>query len=224
MDTPEIRGRKAPYAPISALREFFSRIKNVGVPGMVDRKFIQKLNVASNNEWALLSALKFLGVIDDRGEPTHAYRSLQSDRFEETLRHLVEIAYAPLLEVDGLGMSIEDLENYFRVTSSPSQAKNAARFFRELTRLSRITEVRPAGIREVVGEAALSPAVSSPPRESALPVTIDEDTRALVLRAKASLVQKLPAPRADWTAAEYESICNSFLQMLEHLGGPDSTL
>jgi hypothetical protein len=221
VDIPEIRGRKAPYAPISALREFFARIKNVGVPGVVDRKFIQKLNVASNNEWALLSALKFLGIIDDRGEPTSAYRSLQSDRFEETLRHLVETAYAPLLEIGGLAMSIEDLENYFRVTSSPSQAKNAARFFRELTRLSGIVQARPMQIRPVAPVPS-SPPFSAAAFDAAPALPEDDDTRSLVLRAKASLVQKLPAPRADWTAAEYEAICKSFLQMLEHLDGPDT--
>lgn len=220
MDIPEIRGRKAPYAPISALREFFARIKNVGAPGIVDRKFIQKLNVASNNEWALLSALKFLGIIDDRGEPTSAYRSLQSDRFEETLRHLVERAYAPLLEIGGLEMSIEDLENYFRVTSSPSQAKNAARFFRELTRLSGITRARPTPVRHVMPE--MLPSAARQTQEPGGGPPLDEDTRSLVLRAKASLVQKLPAPRADWTAAEYEAICRSFLRMLEHLDGAES--
>lgn len=220
MELPDVRGRRAPYAPISALREFFSRIKNVGVPGVVDRKFIQKLNVASNNEWALLSALKFLGVIDERGEPTSAYRQLQSDRFEETLRHLVETAYAPLLDMGGLAMSVDDLENYFRVTSSPSQAKNAARFFRELVRLSGLSATRPERPMETPAEPRLVQLASPPFAEASTSRTDDEDTRRLVLRAKASLVEKLPAPRPDWTAAEYEAICKSFLQMLEHLEGP----
>lgn len=223
MEIPDVRGRRAPYAPISALREFFARIKNVGVPPVVDRKFIQKLNVASNNEWALLSALKFLGVIDDRGEPAHAYRLLQSDRFEETLRHLVETAYAPLLELGGLTMSMDDLENYFRVTSSPSQAKNAARFFRELVRMSGLTDTYRGAVREVVPDRPTTIATSPSIAEVQLRATDDEeDTRSLVLRAKASLVEKLPAPRPDWSAAEYEAICRSFLQMLEHLDGADN--
>src|SRR6266581_1433217 len=49
-------------------------IRDRSVPEHVDHRFLQKLNVASNNEYALLSALKFLGVLDDRGRPTHAYR------------------------------------------------------------------------------------------------------------------------------------------------------
>lgn len=223
MEITDVRGRRAPYAPISALREFFARIKNVGVPSVVDRKFIQKLNVASNNEWALLSALKFLGVIDDRGEPTSAYRSLQSDRFEETLRHLVETAYAPLLELDGLAMSVDDLENYFRVTSSPSQAKNAARFFRELVRLSGLADARRGQLREVPKET-VSPGQPTVPHPQPHIAGKDEDTRSLVLRAKAGLVEKLPAPRPDWTAAEYESICKSFLEMLEHLDTGDNMI
>src|SRR5919199_4093166 len=101
-DEHEFAGRKAPYAPISALREFFNRMRAVSVPQRVDKKFIEKQNIASNNEWALLSALKFLGVIDQHGAPTHAYRLLQTtDRFDETLRHLVETAYLPLFEAGG---------------------------------------------------------------------------------------------------------------------------
>jgi hypothetical protein len=214
VDNGESRNRKAPYAPISSLEEFFARIRNVAAPPLVDRKFIQKLNVASNNEWALLSALKYLGVIDDRGEPTSAYRLLQTtDRFEEALQHLVLTAYAPLIEVGGLAMSTEDLENYFRVTSSASQARNAARFFSAVCRMS--------GIQGRSGEHEQAPHVPTltaqrrdhPSQASLMPESIGDE----VLRAKAHLLEKLPAPRPDWSAEQYAAICEKFLQMLRHL-------
>jgi len=140
----EFLRRKAPYAPMSALREFFERIRNVSPPARVDRRFFQKLSVAGSNEWALLSALKFLGIVDDNGVPTAAYRALQtSDRFEYTLQELVLEAYRPLFDAGGDRMSVEDLRNYFRVTSSPSQAKNAARFFREVSQLAGLDRAAP---------------------------------------------------------------------------------
>src|SRR5437588_10350346 len=114
MEAGEFVSRRAPYAPISSLREFLDRMRSIGVPVRVDRRFLQKLNVASNNEWALLSAMKFLGIVDEHGSPTHAYRLLQGDRFEDTFRHLVETAYASLFDMGGARMGHEDLVNYFR--------------------------------------------------------------------------------------------------------------
>lgn len=219
----EFGGRKAPYAPISALREFFDRMRDVSVPQRVDRRFIQKLNVASNNEWALLSALKFLGIVDQRGAPTHAYRLLQTtDQFEETLRHLVETAYRPLFESGGTRMTTEDLENYFRIMSSASQAKNAARFFREVCALAGVEAVdspwRGADRRQA--PRALVPPAIVPEAPSTEPAGGDAD---LLLSAKAKLLEKLPAPRPEWSAAEYEAICARFVEMLRSLDrGPNS--
>jgi hypothetical protein len=109
-----------------------------------------------------------------------------------------------------MSMTTEDLENYFRVTSSPSQAKNAARFFREVTRMAGLVS------EDGGSQRAMAPA---PAGEVAQIGTMGaSDTRDLVLRAKARLLEKLPEPRADWSAAEYESICRYFLEMLKHLG------
>lgn len=220
MEATDGRNRRAPYAPISALREFFERIRNVAVPSHVDKRFLQKLNVASNNEWALLSALKFLGVVDEHGAPTHAYRLLQTtDRFEDTLRHLVEKAYEPLLEVGGANMSSEDLQNYFRVTSSPSQAKNATRFFLEVCKMAGITANASSGRAPV----AADPVQPAPPPSGAVSLAAPQDAgrpcNDVLLAAKANLLEKLPAPRPDWTAAEYQAICDRFLEMLRNLDG-----
>lgn len=218
LEADEFRSRKAPYAPVSALREFFSKIRNVGVPPRVDQRFLQKHNIAAGNEWSLLSALKFLGVIDSQGEPTSAYRRLLStDQFEQTLRNLVELAYAPLFEDGGGSMSPDELANYFRVTSSPSQARNAARFFLAVSRM--------AGMTGSSGKPRRSERATEEPRESAPTVSAQPapsrplagDTRDIVLRAKAALLEKLPAPQPTWSASEYRAICEQFLEMLRRL-------
>ena len=213
--------RRAPYAPISALRDFFLRIRDVTVPARVDRRFLQKLSVASNNEWALLSALKFLGVVDERGVPTHAYRLLQTtDRFTDTLRHLVETAYAPLFEVNGSSMGTDELRNYFRVTSSPSQAKNAARFFREVCELAGIStpetapRPRPAFQQTGAGSAVEAPQAGQLRERGRETPTRVEGVSLAILDAKARLLEKLPPPREDWTAEQYMAICDRFLALV----------
>lgn len=210
IDRGDFEGRRAPYAPISALERFFERIRDRSVPDHVDHKFLQKLNVASNNEYSLLSALKFLGVLDDRGKPTHSYRLLQSsDRFQDTLRHLIETAYKPVFEAGAEEWPFEDQVNFFRRTSSASQAKNAARFFRAVSRLAGLTGPSALPREHRAERAAPVDPPADPPQDPA--------THDLVLRAKAKLLEKLPAPRDDWSAEEYRAICDAFLEMLRHL-------
>jgi hypothetical protein len=211
LEASDFERRRAPYAPISSLREFLAKMREISVPSRVDRKFLRKLNVASNNEWALLSALKFLGIVGERGEPTHAYRSLQrTDRFRDSLLHLVETAYAPLLAVGGATMPTDDLVNYFRETSSASQARNAARFFREVSKL--------AGMETTGGEPVSVTNPSAPSLSPAAP-SPRPSGGDLLLETKAKLLEKLPPPRPDWTAAEYESLCARFLELLRNLDG-----
>lgn len=219
--------RRAPYAPISALREFFQRIRDMAEPSKVDRRFLQKLNVASNNEWALLSALKFLVVIDAQGWPTPAYRLLQTtDQFQSTLHQLVMGAYRELVDMGGPAMSTEDLTNYFRVSSSPSQAKNAARFFREVCEL--------AGMTPESGGPSRPSVMLMPSRHPADYEMSDRSRNALggaseggderfLLEIKGKLLDKLPVYREEWPATDYISLCDRFLDMLHNLDRDGTT-
>lgn len=223
-------GRRAPYAPISALERFFERIRDRAVPETVDQRFLQKLNVAVNNEYSLLSALKFLGVVDDRGRPTMAYRQLQTtDRFQDTLGHLVRTSYRPVFALGIDELSNDDLVNFFRVSSSPSQARNAARFFQAVCRLagidrSEIADLETGAATEepsgneagFAGEAELSVAsdVQAEVAESRPGNEVVDESR---LRVKARLLEKLPSPTEAWSAREYKDVCAMFVEMLRSL-------
>jgi hypothetical protein len=200
----DFAGRRAPYAPISALERFFTRIRDRQVPETVDHVFLQKLNVASNNEYALLSALKFLGVVDDRGKPTHAYRLLQtSDRFESTRRHHVLTAYKPVFDAGGEDWPQEDLVNFFRVSSSASQAKNAARFFYAVCRLAGLGPGgAPSEADTTPNEEAAEDVPSASPHRSGGEFAPEAGSPPAVsgelLRAKARLLEKMPAVDPSW--------------------------
>lgn len=142
--------RRAPYAPVGALNGFLSSIRNGRPPARVDVAYVKSHSLARANEWALLSALKFLGIIDPRGYPTSIFRQLQGaqDGVRQALSHLVNGAYQPAFEAGAARMTQAQLRAWFAENSSPSQAANAARFFREVCHL--------AGI-DLSGEVALSP-------------------------------------------------------------------
>ncbi|HEX8918469.1 MAG TPA: DUF5343 domain-containing protein [Chloroflexota bacterium] len=217
-------GRKAPYAPIVALREFFERMRDMSPPARIDRRFIQKMNVASNNEWALLSALKFLGVVDERGVPTHAYRLLQTtDRFQDTLAHLVRQSYADLFASGIHRRGTDELRDYFRLTSSPSQARNATRFFREVCALAGMEgdqiegadrSDRPSGRRAEPESGTLDRVGENAPASNEWK-SVDE-----LVAAKIRLIDKLPAARDEWGAGDYAEICRHFAHMIQELNHP----
>jgi hypothetical protein len=217
-------GRRAPYAPISALEKFLERMRDRSVPEYVDHRFLRKMSVASNNEYSLLSALKFLGILDDRGRPTHAYRQLQrADSFQDTLRHLVETAYQPVFEAGVERRSLDELVDFFRTESSPSQAKNAARFFLAVCRLAGMSTksaTAPSGWsidepEDVAGEirAEVPAAAAEPADEPGRRAGAERD----LLEVKSRLVEKLPAPRGEWPPEVYRDICASFAEMLRSL-------
>jgi uncharacterized protein DUF5343 len=234
VEAGDFQGRRAPYAPISALEKFFERIRDRATPDRVDHKFLRKLNVAHNNEYSLLSALKFLGVLDDYGTPTMSYRQLQTtDQFKDTLWRLVQLAYKPVFEAGAEEWDLEELVNFFRVSSSPSQAKNAARFFRAVCAFSghspwqeenkasiRLVNAAPAG--ESREDRVLEPADGDEQgegqieNEPSVPAARG-GSRADLLSAKAALLAKLPPARPEWSAEQYAQICSSFVEMLRHL-------
>jgi hypothetical protein len=226
----EFGGRRAPYAPISALAKFFDRIRDRQIPDRVDHNYLRKLSVAHNNEYSLLSALKFLGVLDDHGAPTVAYRNLQTTAaFKDTLWRLVTLAYKPVFDVGAETLSLEEQVNFFRVSSSASQAKNAARFFRAVCDLAgrRPWEEDAPPTGSMSGEdtaPAAAPFTSISPDEtpqstdtSRAPAVISQPAALRLALARAALLEKLPAPRPEWTAQDYLQICDRFLEMLRHL-------
>jgi Family of unknown function (DUF5343) len=209
----DFQGRRAPYAPISALERFFERIRDRQTPDRVDHKFLRKLGVAHNNEYSLLSALKFLGILDEYGTPTTSYRSLQTtDQFKEALWSLVQRAYKPVFEAGANTWSTPELVDFFRVNSSASQAKNAARFFRAVCNLADHEAFPAVGSLPQAETRALRPdAGRQPPSHS---------VSREMLPAKAALLEKLPAAQPGWSADEYLQICDRFIEMLRHLDEP----
>ncbi len=212
----DVGDRRAPYAPISALERFFERIRDLAVPELVDQRYLRRLGVASNNEYALLSALKFLDIIDDRGRPTHVYHQLQTtDHFQPTLRHLVTTSYAAVFDAGAGQLSHAQLVDWFRTNSSASQAKNAARFFQLVCRLAGIEDEPPVGDEtDDDGLPSAEPAGSArlPPGSSITGLQVGN-----LLAVKAELLSRLPVADPSWSPQQYTRVCELFAQMLASL-------
>ena len=84
--------RSAPYAPASAMSALFDHIRYVKTPDSVDSGLLEDYGISHSNAFALLSALKFLNLVDSSGKPTEAFRDLQTggDEFKIALNQVLE--------------------------------------------------------------------------------------------------------------------------------------
>ena len=129
------RKRLAPYVPSSVLSEFFDHIRYVQTPKKVDSSLLQDYGIAKGHAFALLSTLKFLGLTEDDGTPTPAFRALQlgGDEFKNSLREILKQAYSDLFSrLDVTRDSRDKILNFFARNYSPATAEKATRLFLDL--------------------------------------------------------------------------------------------
>ncbi len=131
----DTKNRLAPYVAIAALSTFLDRIRNISLPIEIKSISLEKVGISKSNSLALLSALKFLGLVDKRGAPTESLRSLQTsgEEFKINLEKIVRSAYTDLFSLlDPAKDDREHLRNYFARTYSPATAEKATALFLDL--------------------------------------------------------------------------------------------
>lgn len=126
---------KAPYVSTRAIRLFLDRVRSVSTPEKVDIDRLQDYGVSPGNAPALLSALKFLGLLDSQGVPTEDFRAIQTTgaEFCQNLEQVVRRAYADVFDrFDVATAERELIRNYFARRYSVSQAESATAVFTDL--------------------------------------------------------------------------------------------
>lgn len=208
--------RKAAYISIKGLMFFLDHIRYVSTPNKVDAGLLHDYGTSKGNVFALLSALKFLGLIDENGKPTPAFGSLQAmgQEFQGNLREVVENAYADLFtRLDVSRDSREHVRNYFARNYSVSQSERATSLFLDLCREAGIDVARESrgGKAEAAERAMVSQPVArrtSPTPQSVEPPVVehegyvvmsDDELRKLYLR---KLIDQVSPPDTAGKDAE----------------------
>jgi hypothetical protein len=108
---------RPPYAPAEALVRFIRRIPDARVPDEITAEYLaeQDLGAGAGNERHLVSALRFLGLINQRGQPTDAFRALSVPaRQREVLRELLRASYRPIFAAGPVeGLTRDEAESRF---------------------------------------------------------------------------------------------------------------
>ncbi len=135
-----MRGMVPPYGPASGMLQAIQLFRKE-VPQRVDGDYLRKHGIAPGNEYKVVGALRYLGLIDEDGRPTEKTKLLRArgSTFMMALQEIVRDAYRDLFShLSKLrNFSKDEIYNYFVIEENlgPEMANKATRFFIHLCRL-----------------------------------------------------------------------------------------
>jgi len=202
------RKRLAPYVPASALSQFFDHIRYVKTPDKVTSGLVEDYNLPKGHAFALLSCLKFLGLVEDDGTPNPAYKALQTsgEEFRGNLEEIVRRAYSDLFSVvDPSRNGREHIKNFFARNYSPATAERATALFLDLCGEAGIQTLEEKPTTTVKGK----PTPGKP--------------KAKVVTAKEQEEEPREVKREPSTPLSDEELRRIYLQkLIDHVSTPDT--
>ena len=136
------QGLTLPYGPTRGMLQVLQLMRK-STPPKIDGKFLRLNKIAPGNEYKVVGALKFLGIIDDDGRPTQKGRTLKAKgtAFTSALQNIIRAAYKNLFQhLNGGRYTMEDIYNYFITQENLGieMATKTTRFFIQLCHLAEI--------------------------------------------------------------------------------------
>ena len=140
-----------PYGPTKGTIQALQMLRRT-TPTRIDSDFLRVNKLAPGNEYKVVGALKFLGLIDNEGRPTDGSRLLKTKGATYTLalQDIVRNAYTGVfhtLRHDDL--TRDSIYNYF-VTDGGLGAEMATKATRFLLKLCRLAEIEIGQDRNLV--------------------------------------------------------------------------
>jgi len=131
-----------PYGPTKGMIHALQLMRK-STPPRIDGNYLRLNKVAPGNEYKVIGALRFLGIIDDEGKPTEKSRLLKTkgDTFSKSLQEIVRSAYRDVFQMmNGGQCSHEDIYNHFITFHAlgTEMAAKTTRFFIQLCQLAEI--------------------------------------------------------------------------------------
>jgi hypothetical protein len=141
----EERGLIPPYGPTKGTLQALQMLRRT-TPSRIDTDFLRVNRLAPGNEYKVVGALRFLGLIDDEGRPTENSRMLKTKGATYTLalQDIVRNAYSGVFRgLRGNDLTRDGIYNYF-VTEGGLGSEMATKATRFLIKLCRQAEIEIA--------------------------------------------------------------------------------
>lgn len=139
------KGLMAPYPPVETFIKILEDKIRKRRPTPIDGALLQEWGLSKSNASKILPALKFLGIIDLKGNPTPIWDSLtvtDEIKFQRAVGNMIREAYSALLEQYPYALSESDdvladlIAEIYK--TSPSVRGPAVAFLRRLQQMSDI--------------------------------------------------------------------------------------
>jgi len=168
MQTGDRSSPPPPYGPTQGTIEALQLLQKQS-PARVDESFLRAQRIAPGNEYKVVGALRFLGLIGDDGRPTEKAHLLKTrgGAFTLNLQDIVREAYADLFkEIRPRDATREAVYNHFvtRVRLGGEMAIKATRFFQSLCRWAGIAVPEDTPVRRGAAVTGAGGAVLERPR------------------------------------------------------------
>jgi len=141
----EARGVIPPYGPTRGTLQSLQLLRRT-TPARIDSDFLRVSKIAPGNEYKVVGALRYLGLIDDDGRPSESSRMLKTKGATYTLalQEIVRQAYSGVFHrLKPKEITRDGIYNYF-VTEGGLGAEMATKATRFLIRLCRLAEIEIA--------------------------------------------------------------------------------
>lgn len=144
-----------PYTTVPGrIRGFLETIRSVAVPEKANRNWLPKIGLNSSNDRTMLSVLKYIGFINERGNPTDLWKNYRRANHEEVLGDAIRAAYNSLFDVyeNPCGCSTKELKDYFRAETESAEG-TISKMVDTFNALCRMASFKPGkSLESVVAE------------------------------------------------------------------------
>jgi hypothetical protein len=217
MDTEESARQNPPYIPLMTLDNFAGKLKATVVPPVIDSSLTQSMS--GGMAGALMSALKFLGLVDQAGNVRESLKKLvaahATDKWGAALAEVIDPAYASIIGGLDLTTATPNMldERFRKSTKATGQVlEKAVRFYlsalekieRPISPLFKARKVRPLSSRKPARSANNKPVQKDEaPEEDEMSFEGMQQIK-LPLPGKSDVILVLPQDfvAADWKFLE----------------------
>lgn len=198
MGTEESSRPNPPYIPLMTLENFVGKLKATVVPPVIDSSLTQSMS--GGMAGALMSALKFLGLIDQAGNVREQLKKLvaayETDSWKTVLGDVIDSAYAEIVgDLDVASATPSMLDDKFRKNSKATGQvlDKAVRFY-----LAALEKMERPVSPHFKARKARANGPRKTPRPSSLKSTTKQEVDDAAIEVPAGMRQiKLPLPGKD---------------------------
>lgn len=141
-----------PYTTVPGrIRGFLETIRSVAVPEKANRIWLPKIGLNSSNDRTMLGVLKYIGFINERGNPTDLWKNYRRANHEEVLGDTIRVAYISLFKVhdNPCACSTKELKDFFRAETESAEG-TISKMADTFNALCRMASFRPPNSLESV--------------------------------------------------------------------------